>query len=246
MSERILLADDDPDLLDVLSYVLRRRGFEVVTAADGVRALEAFERERPHLVILDVNMPGLDGFEVCQRIRARSAVPIIMLTVRNEDIDVVGALRLGADDYVTKPFSTTQLAARVEAALRRAARAGASVGSPATPHGGPEASAVPAVPAELGGLRLDLASHAAIWRGRAIPLDTVEYKLLDYLVAHVRAPVPSSKLIEHVWGDTGGSEELLRVYVRRLREHLEEDPDHPRVLRTVSAEPGFAYVLEPG
>ena len=227
MSAKILVVDDDADLLDVVSYVLRRQQFEVVTATDGVQALAVFEREAPDLVILDVNMPGLDGFEVCRRIRAQSATPIIMLTVRNEDADVVGALRLGADDYVTKPFSTSQLVARVQAVLRRAA-------------GQPAASVGAALPA-VGGLRLDLATHSVVWRGRTIPLDVEEYKILDYLLRHADRPVPPSELIEHALGPGSGSEELLRVYVRRLREKLEEDPDRPRLLR---AETGAGLVLD--
>ncbi len=127
MATKILVVDDDADLQDVVAYVLRRQGYEVVTAGDGLQALEVFAREAPALVILDVNLPGLDGFEVCRRLRERSATPIIMLTVRNEDADVVGALRLGADDYVTKPFSTSQLVARAEAVLRRAAGRGRTV-----------------------------------------------------------------------------------------------------------------------
>ena len=229
MSTRILVVDDDADLLDVVSYVLQRRQFDVLTASNGVEALEVFQRERPDLVILDVNMPGLDGFEVCRRIRARAATPIIMLTVRNEDSDVVGALRLGADDYVTKPFSTSQLVARVEALLRRApgqvARAGA-----------------PAETTEAGGLRLDLATHSVVYRGRTISLDVEEYKILDYLLRHPGRPVPSAELVDHVWSPRGGSEELLRVYLRRLREKLEDDPNRPRLLR---AETGAGLVLDP-
>jgi DNA-binding response OmpR family regulator len=149
-----------------------------------------------------------------------------MLTVRSEDVDVVGAFRLGADDYVTKPFSTSQLVARVQAVLRRAERRW------------PPSVFEPALP----GLHLDLATHAVQLRGRAIPLDVIEYKLLDYLVQHAGRPVQPDKLIEQVWGTDRGSAELLRIYIRRLREKLETDPDNPRLLR---AEAGRGFVLDP-
>jgi DNA-binding response OmpR family regulator len=231
MNAKILVADDDADLLDVVSYVLKRHRFQVVTATDGAQALAVFEQEDPDLVILDVNMPGLSGFEVCQRIRERAATPIIMLTVRNDDADVVGALRMGADDYVTKPFSTSQLVARVEAVLRRAA------GRP--PAGADVAGA--AGGARSPGLRLDLATHTALWRRRRVPLDPLEYQILDYLARRAGTPVPPAELVDHVWGPRGGgSEELLKVYIRRLREKLEEDPNQPRLLH---AEPGRGLVL---
>lgn len=225
MSVKVLVVDDDVDLLDVVSYVLRRHRFDVVTATDGVQALEVFEREQPDLVVLDVNMPGIDGFEVCRRIRAVSDVPIIMLTVRSEDVDVVGAFRLGADDYVTKPFSTSQLVARVQAVLRRAERRR----PPAAPEPAPA------------GLHLDLATHAVRLHGTTIPLDVIEYKILDYLVQNAGRPVQPDELIEQVWGPGRGSPELLRIYLRRLREKLEADPDHPRLLR---AEAGRGLVLD--
>ncbi|HZS00426.1 MAG TPA: response regulator transcription factor [Chloroflexota bacterium] len=215
MNAKILVVDDDPDLLDVVAYVLRRQQFAVVTAADGLQALDAFAREAPDLVILDVNMPGLDGFEVARRIRAVATTPIIMLTVRSEDADVVGALRLGADEYVTKPFSTSQLVARVQALLRRAS------GQLAPPAAGGTPAAA---------LQLDLASHAARWRERTIPLAPEEYRLLDYLLQQGGGPVPTSQVVAALWGATG-SEELLKVHLGRLREKLEADPSHPALLR---------------
>jgi DNA-binding response OmpR family regulator len=230
MAAKILVADDDADLLDVVRYVLRRHAFEVVTAADGVQALDAFAQESPDLVVLDVHMPRLDGFEVCRRIRAESNTPVIMLTVRNEDADVVGALRLGADDYVTKPFSTSQLVARVEALLRRSTQR-------------PTTESITAAAREGSGPRLDLATHSANWRGRTIALDIEEYKVLDYLLSHVREPVPLSDLVEHLWEPGRGSEELLKVHLRRLREKLEEDADRPRLLRPLDT---HRLVLDPG
>jgi DNA-binding response OmpR family regulator len=229
MSAKILAVDDDADLLDVVSYVLRRQQLDVVTATDGLQALEVFEREAPDLVILDVNMPGLDGFEVARRIRARSTVPIIMLTVRNEDADVVGALRLGADEYVTKPFSTSQLVARVQALLRRATGQLA----PTSARGGPTTG---------GKLRLDLATHSVIWQGRQVPLEAEEYRILDYLLEHAGRPVPIGELVEALWEPSRGSPELLKVYLRHLREKLEADPNHPVLLR----ESGTELLLDPG
>ncbi|HZU06864.1 MAG TPA: response regulator transcription factor [Chloroflexota bacterium] len=226
MGAKILVVDDDADLLDVVSYVLRRHQFTVVTATDGLQALEVFDREAPDLVILDVNLPGLNGFEVCRRIRERAATPIIMLTVRSEDADVVGALRLGADDYVVKPFSTSQLVARVQAVLRRATG---------------QVTAGPSGVPQVGALRLDLATHSAIWHGQAIPLTVEEYKILDCLLRRAGQPVPSAELIEFVWGPRGGSEELLKIHVRRLREKLEADPDCPRLVRTEAG----GFLLDP-
>jgi DNA-binding response OmpR family regulator len=218
MNAKILIADDDIDLLDVLTYVLRRHQFQVVTATNGQDALERFERDIPDLIILDVNMPGTNGFEVCRRIRTHSSVPIIMLTVRSEDADVVGALRLGADDYVTKPFSTSQLVARVEALLRRVSGQLIAAGGRAA---APAAS----------GLRLDLATHTAHWRGRRVPLEPEEYRILDDVARAGGQAVAIADLVQRVWGPRGGSEELLKVHLRRLREKLEDNPDHPRVLR---------------
>ncbi len=233
MSAKILAVDDDADLLDVVSYVLRRQQLDVVTATDGLQALEVFEREAPDLVILDVNMPGLDGFEVARRIRARSTVPIIMLTVRNEDADVVGALRLGADEYVTKPFSTSQLVARVQALLRRATGQLAPTAARSSPTTG-------------GGLRLDLATHSAIWQGRPVPLETEEYRILDYLLERAGRPVSIGELVQTLWEPGRGSPELLKVHLRHLREKLEPDPNHPVLLREVGTDLLLAPVLAAG
>ncbi len=217
MSPKLLVVDDDADLLDVLTYVFQRNQFDVVTATDGVQALEVFAREAPDLVILDVNMPGLDGFEVARRIRAQATTPIIMLTVRSDDADVVGALRLGADEYVTKPFSTSQLVARVQALLRRAS--------------GQLAPTAPGPPAPGGALQLDLATHSVRWRERTVPLSDEEYRLLDYLLQHGGGPVPVDQVVAAIWGPREGSAELLKVHLRRLREKLEADPTHPTLLR---------------
>jgi DNA-binding response OmpR family regulator len=227
MSAKILVVDDDADLLDVVCYVLRRQQFTVVTATDGLEALAVFEREEPDLVILDVNLPGLDGFEVLRRLRTQGTTPIIMLTVRAEDTDVVGALRLGADEYVTKPFSTSQLVARVQALLRRA--------------GGPLATARVNPTPPPATLQLDLATRAAVWRGHSVPLTAAEYSILDFLLQRPGQPVGLAHLVERLWGPTGGSEELLKVHLGHLREKLESDPVHPALLRL---EPGAKLVLD--
>ncbi|HRC84051.1 MAG TPA: response regulator transcription factor [Thermoanaerobaculia bacterium] len=221
---KLLVVDDDADLRALIAFALRQAGFLVVEAADGQAALEVFEREEPALLILDVNLPRLDGFEVCRRLRAVSKVPILFLTVRGSEEDLVQGLDLGADDFLTKPFSPRTLLARVRALLRRAGFVGES--RPAA-----------------GDFSLDPDSQSvALKGGSALRLTRLEYRLLQFLLAHAGRPLPPERLLSHVWGYRGrGDRQLLKQLVHRLRQKLEADPARPRYLLTV---PGVGYQLE--
>ena len=223
---KILAVDDDLDLLKVIAFTLRQAGYLVLEARDGPSALETFERERPDLVILDVNMPRLSGFEVLKRIRAGgSATPVMILTVRSSEEDQVEGLDSGADDYLTKPFSPRTLLARVRALLRRA-----GVERPA--------------PLSSGDLVLDLEKQSVRVRGKApARLTNLELRLLQLLLANGGHTLPLDRLTSHVWGDRGlGDRQLLKQLVHRLRRKIEDDPSSPRYLVTVT---GLGYALHP-
>jgi DNA-binding response OmpR family regulator len=220
---KILVADDDRDLLDLVGFSLGQAGFLVIKATDGVAAQRVFAEEAPDLVILDINMPGATGFDVCRAIRQSSRVPVMMLTVRGEEADLVRALDLGADDYLTKPFSPRTLLARVKALLRRA---------------GMEASS----PATVGRLRLSVEAHTiTVGDGEPIQLTKLETRLLQMLLANAGNTVSSDRLLTQVWGHKGsGDRQLLKQLVHRVRQKIEEDPAHPRLLQTVA---GAGYRL---
>ena len=220
---KILSADDDKDLLALIAFTLSQAGYLVVKAADGTAAIRAFEAEAPDLVILDINMPGASGFQVCEAIREQSRVPVMMLTVRGEEEDLVRALELGADDYLTKPFSPRTLLARVKALLRRA---------------GMENSA----PLAAGRIRLDIEEHTVqVSSGTPVRLTKLELRLLQMLVANSGHTVSSDKLLMQVWGHKGsGDRQLLKQLVHRLRQKIEIDPAAPMILQTV---PGAGYKL---
>jgi DNA-binding response OmpR family regulator len=221
---KILVVDDDLELLSLIGYALRQAGYLVVEAADGQAALEAFEREAPALVILDVNLPRLSGLEVCRRIRQESKVPIMMLTVKSAEEDQVQALDLGADDYLTKPFSPRTLLARVRALLRRA---------------GEERPA----PLAVGDFTLDLELQSISVRGgEPVRLTKLELRLLQILLANAGHTLPAERLLAHVWGSRGsGDRQLLKQLVHRLRQKIETDAAEPRYLVTVS---GVGYALQ--
>jgi DNA-binding response OmpR family regulator len=224
----VLLVDDDRDLVDVLTYILRREGYEIQTAYDGEQGWARFQAENPELVVLDANMPGLDGMEVCKRIREVSKTPVIMLTARTDEADIVQALGLGADDYITKPFSPRQLVARVKAVLRRAQQF-----APATGGAGEELRA--------GDLLLDLRTRTLRRGDEEIRLTPLEYKILHYLMVNRGRVLTNSAIVEHVWGYSGtGNEDLVKVHVHRLRQKIEHDPQNPESVRTV---PGVGYML---
>lgn len=223
----VLLVDDDRDLVDVLTYILRREGYEIFTAFDGEQGWLRFKSDPPELVILDANMPGLDGFEVCKRIREVSTTPVIMLTARTDETDVVQALGFGADDYITKPFSPRQLVARVKAVLRRAQQFAPSGGD------GEDLRA--------SDLTLDLRTRTLTRGEDEIRLTPLEYKILHYLMVNRGRVLTNSAIVEHVWGFPGaGNEDLVKVHVHRLRQKLERDPQDPQYVRTV---PGVGYML---
>jgi DNA-binding response OmpR family regulator len=220
----ILVVDDDRELRELIGFVLRSAGHPVVEAGDGLEALRLHAAEKPDLVILDVNLPGIDGFEVCRRIRVDSETPVMMLTVRGEEADQVRGLDLGADDYLGKPFSPRTLLARVRALLRR---------------GGAERPA----PVGAGAIVLDPDLQTVSVSGAApVRLTNLEFRLLQLMVATPSRTVPPERLLRHVWGHRAGSDrQLLKQLVHRVRQKIEADPADPHYLKTVS---GVGYRLE--
>jgi len=220
---KVLIVDDDRVLADVVAFALRREGYQVIQSFDGLSALHRWAEDKPDLIVLDVNLPKMDGFTVCQRIRKEADTPIIMLTVRGEDDDIVHGLELGADDYIAKPFSPRQLVARAQAVLRRAGQ-----------------STVP-VPRQAGDLQL-APSRREVRIGGAEPiaLTALEGRLLDYLIINAGQILTIDALIDHVWGAQGGDRDMLRQLVRRLRRKIEADPTNPEYIQTV---PGLGYGL---
>ena len=223
----ILTADDDPQLLRLVARNLELEGYEVLMASDGKQALEQIEQQVPDLVLLDVMMPKIDGFTVCQRVREFSAVPIIIVTARGQDQDKVRGLNLGADDYLTKPFSVDELLARVQAVLRRAQ----FIPSEHT-H---------AMRTTIGDLSVDYAQHLVTMAGRELMLTPIEYGLLVYLAQNAGRVLTQDLLLEHVWGaEYIGESHMLQVNINRLRRKLEPDPVHPRYILT---KVGIGYLL---
>jgi DNA-binding response OmpR family regulator len=221
---KLLVVDDDPDLLALVAFALTNAGYAVVKATDTLEAIAVFEAELPDLVILDINLPSGSGFDVCKAIRARAAVPVMMLTARGDEEDLVRALELGADDYLTKPFSPRTLLARVKALLRRSGiEAGDTV--------------------EAGRVSLDLEAHAiSIGGGAPVRLTRLETRLLQILVAQAGHVVSAERLLAHVWGHRGsGDRQLLKQLVHRLRQKLERDPAGADLLHTES---GVGYRLK--
>jgi len=220
---KILSADDDKDLLALIAFTLSQAGYLVIKASDGIAAVEAFEAESPDLVILDINMPRASGFQACEAIRAKSRVPVMMLTVRGEEEDLVRALELGADDYLAKPFSPRTLLARVKALLRRA---------------GMENS----TPLAAGRVQLEMEEHTVQIGDQApVRLTKLELRLLQMLIANAGHTVGSDRLLLQVWGHKGsGDRQLLKQLVHRLRQKIEVDPASPQILQTV---PGAGYKL---
>ncbi len=220
---KILAADDDRDLRELIGFTLSQAGYLVLKAGDGPSALKMFEAESPDLVVLDINMPGLSGFQVCEAVRKRSRVPVIMLTVRGEEEDLVRALELGADDYLTKPFSPRTLLARIKALLRRAGMENAA-------------------PLALGRITLDIEEHTVkIASAEPVRLTKLELRLLQMLLANAGHTVSSDRLLIQVWGHrNSGDRQLLKQLVHRLRQKIEVDPAVPQLLQTAS---GAGYKL---
>ncbi|MGI8424220.1 MAG: response regulator transcription factor [Chloroflexota bacterium] len=219
---KLLLVDDDLELTDLLTFAFGRGGFDVLPAHDAPAALRLLREHKPDVAVVDVNLGGTSGFDLLEALRRESAIPVVMLTARDAEGDKVLGLELGADDYVTKPFSHRELLARVRAQLRR--------------HGRESAEAGPA-PAELsvGPLTLFLREHRAELDHLPLSLSVTEFRLLSYLAQHAGVVVRGRALLEHVWGSgDAGSVELVRVAVHRLRRKLGEDAAHPRLLHTVA------------
>jgi DNA-binding response OmpR family regulator len=220
----ILLVDDEPMIIDSLTYSLRREGFEVRAATDGLQALSMFEESRPDLVILDIRLPGLDGLEVCRRLRARSPVPIIMLTALGNELDRVVGLEVGADDYLPKPFSFRELLARIRSMLRRIELDQRSLRPAAM---------------QVGELRLEPGSRRVFKRDKEIQLSTREFDLLSLLMSQAGRAISREELISTIWGpDWTGDPRTLEVHVRWLRLKIEDDPTIPRFVQTVR---GYGY-----
>ncbi len=224
---RILVVDDERAIQTLLAYPLEREGFEVVAALSGEAGLERFD-DSIALVLLDVSLPGIDGFEVCRRLRAQSAVPIIMLTARTDEIDTVLGLELGADDYVTKPFSLRELTSRVRAALRRSEMlAQAAAGQAPAEEGTAEHVAV-------GDLEVDRASRTVRVRGEEVRLTYSEFEILWVMVTAPGRVFSRDQLLEQIWGDSEYRDpRTVDVHIRHLREKLEREPSDPQLLLTV-------------
>ena len=235
MVRKILVVDDEAVLVETIAYNLEQAGYAVVTAADGVSALEAAQREKPDLIILDLMLPEMDGLEVCRQLRRESntsTTPIMMLTAKGEEIDKVVGLEVGADDYVTKPFGRRELLARVRALLRRTDYA-----TPNEERAMKDSSVeVPRPNRELaaGPLRIDLAGRRVYCRGQVLELQPKQFELLTYLVRNRGTVLTRDQLLHNVWGyDYAGDTRTVDVHIRWLREKLEEDPPNPRLIQTV-------------
>ena len=224
---RVLIVDDEPETLKYVGANLRARGYDVVTAGDGSEALQRAEEDVFDMVLLDITMPGPDGFAVCQALRQRSTVPIIMLSARGQEKDKVKALDLGADDYITKPFGIEELLARIRSSLRRS-----------------QQDTMQSGPLVVGDLTINFDERRVFRDGQEVKLTPTEYALLVQLVRSSGKVLSHSVLLQRVWGPEYGEEsDYLWAYVRRLRRKLEADPEHPRYILT---EPGVGYRFSTG
>jgi DNA-binding response OmpR family regulator len=233
VGSKVLVVEDDPTLLDVLRYNLSKEGYDVLTAVDGATGLEAARTDGPDLVILDVMLPKMDGYEVCRILRRETTVPIMMLTAKTEETDRVVGLEVGADDYVTKPFSMRELMARVRAMLRRTEM----MKKEAVSNAG-----TPAASFKAGDFEIDSARHKVSRGGVAVELSRMEFALLEFLARNQGQVFSRDRLLEKVWGyDFAGDTRTVDVHVSWLRHKIEADPAHPRHLVTVR---GVGYKFE--
>ena len=222
MSKNILVIEDEPNLLAALEYTLEQEGFEVLTAIDGEDGLHLARSRKPDVIILDVMLPSLDGFEICRIIRRESNIPILMLTARGEEVARVVGLELGADDYVTKPFSMRELLARVRSLLRRTA--------PSVPSGSQNESEV----LRSGDLTIDLAGHSAMLENKPLDMKPREFSLLSLLASNKGRAFTRDQILERLWGhDYIGDSRTVDVHVRWLREKIEPEPSNPRRIVTI-------------
>jgi two-component system OmpR family response regulator len=225
---KILVVEDDPNLLATLRYNLQRESYNVVTAVDGTEALEVARREKPGLIVLDVMLPKLSGFDVCRILRKETTVPILMLTAKNEEVDKIVGFEIGADDYMTKPFSMRELLARIRAMLRRADMAKAQL-------------AAEQASLKIGDLEIDVARHQAFCKSLPLDLAPKEFDLLVFLASNKGFVFSREQLLEKVWGyDYAGDSRTVDVHIRWLRQKIEDDPAKPKRLVTVR---GTGYKL---
>lgn len=223
---RVLVVEDEESFSDALSFMLRREGYDVAVADDGAKALDEFDRNGADLVLLDLMLPGVSGTEVCRSLRQRSSVPIIMVSAKDSEVDKVVGLELGADDYVTKPFSSRELVARIRAVLRR--------------HGQPT-ELLPDV-FEVGPIRIDVDRHVVAVRGESVSMPLKEFDLLELLMRNAGRVLTRAQLIDRVWGsDYVGDTKTLDVHIKRLRSKVEADPATPELIVTVR---GLGYKME--
>lgn len=223
---RVLIVEDEESFADPLAFMLRKEGFTAVVAAEGQQALDEFDRNGADIVLLDLMLPGMSGTEVCKQLRQRSTVPVIMVTARDAEVDKVVGLELGADDYVTKPYSARELIARVRAVLRR----------------GGEVEESQSQALEAGPVRMDVERHVVTASGEDLNLPLKEFDLLEYLLRNVGRVLTRAQLIDRVWGaDYVGDTKTLDVHIKRLRSKIEPDPTDPRHLVTVR---GLGYKFE--
>ena len=224
---RILIVEDEPSLAEPLAYLLGREGYETAISSDGRSALTEFDTHGADLVLLDLMLPGLPGTEVCRELRLRSSVPIIMLTAKDSEVDIVVGLELGADDYVTKPYSSRELLARIRAVLRRRTEATAELEDAVL---------------EVGSVRMDIERHAVAVDGVEVAMPLKEFELLEYLLRNAGRVLTRGQLIDRVWGsDYFGDTKTLDVHIKRIRSKIEPDPSSPVHLVTVR---GLGYRFE--
>jgi len=223
---RVLVVEDEESFSDALSFMLRREGYDVAVAEDGAKALEEFDRNGADLVLLDLMLPGVSGTEVCRTLRRRSTVPIIMVTAKDSEVDKVVGLELGADDYVTKPFSSRELVARIRAVLRRQ---------------GEPTELLPDV-FEVGPVRIDVDRHVVAVRGETVAMPLKEFDLLELLMRNAGRVLTRAQIIDRVWGsDYVGDTKTLDVHIKRLRSKVERDPANPELIVTVR---GLGYKMD--
>ena len=225
---RILVVEDEKSFSEPLSFLLGKEGYEVEVASDGNEAITKFDKSGADLILLDLMLPGIPGTEVCRQIRTNSNVPIIMLTAKDDEVDKVVGLELGADDYVTKPYSTRELLARIRAVLRRGAEFAAEEGLSTL--------------VEVGDIKLDADRHLVTFKGDSISLPLKEFELLEYLMRNAGRVLTRMQIIDRIWGnDYVGDTKTLDVHIKRLRSKFESDPANPTLIQTVR---GLGYKLE--
>lgn len=225
---KILIVEDESSFSDALEFLLKKEGFDITVAINGQEAIDKFESEKPGLVLLDLMIPVISGTEVCRLIRAQSQTPIIMVTAKDSEVDKVVGLELGADDYVTKPYSSRELLARINAVLRRGASS--------------DSSTLQGEILVLGSLEMDLAKHIFRKKGTPIALPLREFELLEFLMRNPSRVLTRNQIIDRVWGsDYFGDTKTLDVHIKRLRAKIEEDPADPQIIHTIR---GLGYKLE--